>query len=885
MGYLFSMVVGFYLGRKIEARLLDVSIQGFPLAQKSEAVLTVFKEMTRLQSDAVMTGDPDLIDNASAAGVQAQQILKEMADLVSKQDQMHDEFLEIVDRLKIFSDNAAAIYRQLSQNIHDVKLFKALNMEANMLARQSEALQAQLERYTVRFSQGLKDDLADIRYTSRQQRFFNLLVFIAVVICSVMLMAVMITRSIIAPLRKTLMLEKVTEQFADGITVIDLEGNIVFANRAWGEMHGYDSENIVGRQILLFHTPNQFQHEFLPIFHQASETGLGSGEIGHIHKDGRIFPTSTVISQMLDEEGHVFGMILSAQDITEQKRKEQELKQAKQDAEAANTLKSMFLANMSHEIRTPLNGVMGVLNLLLSTHLDKEQLDLVQTGKSSADNLLTVISDILDFSKIEAGKLEMEELPFDLRNTVQEVVELPAINSHSKGLEFICFIQPDVPSLLIGDPGRLRQIILNLTNNAIKFTTQGEIVLQVSLESESDTDAKIKFEVRDTGIGISKEKQHSIFEAFQQTDTSTTRLYGGTGLGLSISSKLVEMLNGEIGIESEQGRGAIFWFTALFVKQSGVQEPSVVLPDSIAGKRILIVDDNKTNLDVLAGYLSEWGCGYDSAQTGAHAIDLIHAVAKVDAPFDAAIIDMLMPGMDGLELGKRIRSDPALKDIKMVMLTALGLRGDAARMKEVGYDAFLTKPIRRSQLLKCLKTLFSHQRRDESLNSSALITKHSLDENARKNIRILLVEDNSINQKIALRMLEKFGFSADLSVNGKEALEMLERFDYHIVLMDRHMPVMDGLEATRTIRSDKSGVKNHNVPIIALTATAMKGDKESCIEAGMDDYVPKPIEPEALLAAIERFLPSVKAQEPENDGMDQPMSTSDQRRTYTTFPD
>ncbi len=859
LGYLFSMVLGFYLGEQIESRLLVVSDLCFPLAQKSEMALTDFKEVVRLLGDAVVFGDQERVVKAGHVTEKTRDTLMAMAQICSQPGGDGCEaIVDTVTRLERYSAEAIEVYGQMSKPKVEDAVLMSLAGKAEALFHQSEVIKAQLEKYTIAFSQDLKNNLAEVRFTSRQQRFTNLFIFIAVVVCSMIFMTIVIARSIMAPLRKTLMLEKVTEQFADGIAVTDLEGKIVFANRAWGEMHGHVPEELIGRQIVCFHTTSQVDDEFLPVFNDACATGLSIGEIGHKHKDGRIFPTLTAISQMYDEKGSVFGMIHSVQDITGQKQNELELKQAKQDAEAANASKSIFLANMSHEIRTPLNGVMGVLNLMLSTELDKEQLDLVQTGKNSADNLLTVISDILDFSKIEAGKLDMEEIEFDLHNTVQEVVKLPAINSHSKGLEFACFIHPDVPSRLIGDPGRLRQIILNLTNNAIKFTSKGEIVVRVGLEDETETDARVRFEVSDTGIGISRDKQATIFEAFQQSDTSTTRVFGGTGLGLSISSKLVEMMNGKIGVQSTPGQGTSFWFTARFAKQPGMVDESDVLPASIAGKRFLIVDDNKTNLDILGGYLSAWGCGYDAAQSGATAIDLMHAVAKVNAPFDAAIIDMLMPGMDGLELGRRIKNDSALKETRMVMLTSLGLRGDAARMKEVGFNAFLNKPVKRAQLFDCLITLFSHQSSNETSKPLQLITQHALQENKYKNIRILIAEDNLINQKIASRMLEKLGFKTAVANNGKEAISMLEQRDYQLVLMDRQMPVMDGFEATRLIRSDESRVRDRQVPIIALTATAMKGDKESCLQVGMNDYVAKPIDPQALLAAIERNLHSSK---------------------------
>jgi CheY-like chemotaxis protein len=431
------------------------------------------------------------------------------------------------------------------------------------------------------------------------------------------------------------------------------------------------------------------------------------------------------------------------------------------------------------------------------------------------------------------------------------------MQAHGKGLEFAYTINSGVPSLIQGDPVRIRQIILNLTNNAIKFTQHGEIILRVSLLSETDRDVKLKFEVTDTGIGIPEDKLDHVFKEFQQSDTSTTRMYGGTGLGLSISKKLAEMMNGEIGVTSTDGKGSTFWFTALFNKQPRSEMALTTLPESVADKRFLLVDDNKTNLEILSGYLSAWGCSFDMALSGEMALTLMNAVGKVNAPFDVVIIDMLMPGMDGAELGQRIKNDPDFKDTKLVMLTSMGLRGDATRMKEIGFSVYLTKPIRRSQLFNSLIALFSQGQPIEGYKKAALITRHTLSEQERTNINILLAEDNVVNQKLVLLMIQKFGFKADAVSTGKEVLERLSSFDYNLVLMDVNMPEMDGIEATRHIRGRETRVRNHELPIIALTANAMKGDKEICFEAGMNDYVTKPIDPQELLDAIERNIKTV----------------------------
>jgi two-component system sensor histidine kinase/response regulator len=643
------------------------------------------------------------------------------------------------------------------------------------------------------------------------------------------------------------------EHSNDGVSIIEGKRH-VYVNQRFADIHGYESpQEIIGKPLdELVHPDDLPRVQDLAIRRQKGELSAQRYELKAIRKDGTPVYLENSVTKTIYRGKSVSLSYL--RDITDRKRAEKELQEAKEAAEAANRSKSEFLANMSHEIRTPLNGVMGVLNLLLSTDLNSEQLNLVETGKRSADSLLTVINDILDFSKIEAGKLDLEILNFNLRNAIAEVVELPAMRAHEKGIEFAYEIHHEIPSLLRGDPGRLRQTLLNLTNNAIKFTKKGEVVVRISLENETETHAKIRFEVKDTGIGIPKDKLASIFESFKQTDSSTTREYGGTGLGLSISKNLADLMGGEIGVVSEIGKGSTFWFTALFEKQPHAEERTLVPPPNIRGKRFLLVDDNRTNLEILRGYMQAWGCFCDVAGSGEMALSLMNAVAKVNAPFDAVIIDMRMPGMDGSELGKRIKSDPQLKSTTLIMLTSLGMRGDASRMEKIGFAAYLTKPIRRSQLFDCLITVLSDKPKEILAKKTPIVTKYTISEEKRNKIRILIVEDNIINQKLALRIIEKFGFRVDAVANGREALSALESFKYDVVLMDVQMPEMDGFEATKMIRNPQSNVIDHDIPIIAMTAHAMKGDRKRCIDAGMNDYVSKPIQPQELLEAIEKHL-------------------------------
>jgi len=640
------------------------------------------------------------------------------------------------------------------------------------------------------------------------------------------------------------------ENAVEGIFQTSPDGRFLSANPTLARIYGYDSAeeliaviNSIERQIYV--DPNR-RTEFM---RQIEAHGVVSDFVSQVYrKDGSIIWILENARAVRDAQGALRYYEGTVMDITERIRAEAELQRAKEAAEAATRAKSEFLANMSHEIRTPMNGIIGMTELALDTDLTPEQREYLTTVLDSADALLNLLNDILDFSKIEAGKLDLDLVEFDLRESLEDTLKTLAVRAHKKGLELACHIPPDIPDTLLGDPARLRQMIVNLVGNAIKFTHEGEVIVGVQIESLTDVEIGLHFTVTDTGIGIPPEKQQMIFEAFTQADGSIARRYEGTGLGLAITSELVALMGGRMWVESKVGKGSVFHFTARFGLATQAATRTLAGRLDVQGLSVLVVDDNATNRRILQEMLTNWGMKPTVVESGREALEAMRRAAASGEGYALVLLDAMMPEMDGFTLAETIQQHPELAGATIMMLSSAGLPADRARCERMGLAAYLTKPIRQSDLLDAiLKVLLKEGRVVSKAETRPGVAQ--LPPSARP-LHILIAEDNAVNQRLASRILEKRGHTVVVANNGKEALAALDRESFDLVLMDVQMPEMDGFEATTAIREREKGTDAH-VPIVAMTAHAMKGDRERCLKAGMDDYVSKPLQAEELVRISE----------------------------------
>ncbi|MBV9256236.1 MAG: response regulator, partial [Actinobacteria bacterium] len=643
---------------------------------------------------------------------------------------------------------------------------------------------------------------------------------------------------------------------ADGICRVDAEGKARFVNPAAAEMLGWENEELLGKPIHAVAHHSHADGTPYPPEECPVHATLTEGRVARIdsevffRRDGQSFPVEYISAPVM-EQGEIVGAVVIFKDITERRQAAEALAVARDRAMEASRLKSEFLATMSHEIRTPMNGVIGLTGLLLDTELDTQQREYAEGVRAAGDALLAIINDILDFSKIEAGRVELEEIDFDVVQLVEEVAGLLAQLARNKGLEVLSYCYPDLPVHLRGDPGRLRQILLNLVSNAVKFTHEGEVVLRAKLVERAGGSVVARFEVRDTGIGVAEEHQERLFEPFSQADASTTRRYGGTGLGLAVCKQLAELMGGEIGVDSSPGMGSTFWFTARVREGSPVLKPADVSPQLLEGRHVLVVDDNATNRLILERQMAAWGMQADQAQDAAQALELIDRAGADHHPYELVVLDMHMPDVDGLHLAQEISARP--EGAPPMVLLSSGGEVEPEDARAAGVMALLTKPVRQSQLHDTLLQAVAGPGDDEPASVGAASNGDGNGDGAKPvRQRVLVVEDNEINQRVAAGILTKLGYPFDLVQDGREAVAAVAAKRYGAVLMDCQMPGMDGYEATAEIRQAEGN--GEGVPIIAMTAAAMEGDREKALAAGMNDYVTKPVDGAALDAALARWV-------------------------------
>ncbi|MGR3317370.1 MAG: response regulator [Candidatus Anammoxibacter sp.] len=649
--------------------------------------------------------------------------------------------------------------------------------------------------------------------------------------------------------------EDIFKAIPDSLIITNAKSLIKMVNPAVLELLGYKEGEIVGKPLETLFVKDERTSVDSLINDFVKSDVIRNVQRVFRTKDDKEIPALISLSKIRDNDHIDDKIVCIVRDITAIKKDEEELKNAKEKAEETTRVKSDYLAKMSHEIRTNMNAVIGMTSLLSEAdELNKDHKLYVKTVRDSAIWLVTLVTDILDFSKIEAGKLEIKKIDFDLRTMIEGVSMLFAHNAEEKGIELACLVRSNLPVMVRSDPWRLRQILINLVSNAIEHTEKGEVLIQSTLVDETDTHAKVRFVVSDTGLGISKSEIGNLFKPFSQADALISRKQSGTGLGLTISKQICELMGGEIGVDSEQGRGAKFWFTISLEKQKNVNPVVPLSSEQVSGLSVLIIADKDVNFKVLSHHLSSWGCRYGSVVSGTEAVDKLRKSVGTPSEYQLVLVDYQTTDISVEKLAQTIKDDPLLRSVRLILMTSLAKRGDANRVHEAGFSAFLTKPIKKDQLFDCIAAVMGFQYSASVEEKPDLITRHSLMEQVQRNrALILLVEDNIVNQTLAVSILEKAGYHVDIACDGLEAVKAVKAHFYDAVLMDCEMPKMDGYEATKEIRQMDGFAKY--VPIIAVTATFIKpGDRENCLKIGMNDYLAKPYKPKELLDLVSKWL-------------------------------
>ncbi len=655
---------------------------------------------------------------------------------------------------------------------------------------------------------------------------------------------------------------------SDWIWEMDARGNFTYAGGKVQEVIGWRPEEIIGKTLFDFMPEKEAEKKREAWLETAARKAeVHDYENWCVHKDGHLVCLQSNGVPILDENGRLLGYRGLDKDVTMRVEAREALTMARDLAESANEIKSDFLKNMSHEFRTPMNAIVGMNALLLETRLTKTQREYARLVAVSAKSLLDLVNDLFDFSEADAKRMGLEIIDFNIQTTLEGVADAILLKTFEKGLAFVSEVDADVPSFLRGDPGRLRQALMNYANNAVKFTKRGKVEIRVEREGELENSVLLRFTVADTGVGIPENRVDDIFESFTQSDASTTRAYGGAGLGLAITRQIVALMNGDVGVDSVEGAGSTFWFTAVFEKQTEVRQKEIAPLADPRGKRILIVDDHAADRGLLRRILLSLSCRVDEANDGPLALEKLHRARFEDDPYDAAILDMTTPGMNGEELGRAIKEDVSLSGVILIMLTGYGRRGDAARLKRIGFAGYLIKPVMHGEMYECLVMVLSHAEGEED---APFVTRYTLAEHRGAGARILLAEDNRTNRIVARGILKKLGCKVDVAVNGQEAVDALRTRGYDLVLMDCQMPVLDGCSATREIREMEKHATppGPGIPVIAMTANVLESNRQKCLDAGMNDFIPKPVDPKKLSTTIMKWIAPPISSPPEASAAD-----------------